>query len=94
MSTTELNTLIANNFIDTEEVDIARKQKVCLIVDIYKLEQLLEKKKSDFFLLYDYDTDVLIEYMRCLTELQLTKMRKHTMAKLDERVNRSPYKPY
>jgi hypothetical protein len=60
------NMMLANQ-IDTSATDELRKHKICLITDIYKQEQLLAKKKSDFFLLYDYDTEILIEYSKTLS---------------------------
>ena len=60
------NMMLANQ-IDTSATDELRKHKIFLITDIYKQEQLLAKKKSDFFLLYDYDTEILIEYSRVLS---------------------------
>jgi hypothetical protein len=73
---TTIDTMLLASSIDTQAAIDNRAHKLCLIEDVYKLEQLLGKKKSDFYLLYDYDTDIIIEYMRQLTELQLRNMRK------------------
>ena len=78
MNTLEISTVVDTMLLSAQVESAStlelRNHKLCLITDIYKAEQLLDKKKSDFYLLYDYDADILIEYSRILSD---EIMRKH-----------------
>ncbi len=71
-----LQELLTGTLVESHDMINSRLEKVFMIEDIYKLEQLLDKKMTNFFHLYDQTIGSLQSYWAHLACIQMKKMKE------------------
>ncbi len=70
-----LHKLLTGTLVESQEMIDKRLEKVFMIEDIYKLERLLDKKKTDFYHLYDLSSGHLISYYCHMSCIMMDRMK-------------------
>lgn len=74
-----LEQLLLSCMVETQRMIEQRLEKVFIIEDIHKIERLLDKKLTNFYLLYEHNIETLLTYSDHLSKEQYRTMVRHNL---------------